>query len=1616
MALNFNGSTQYADVASSPITSGAVTISAWVRPTSTTGGCVAAIGRSTSYDGVFLSLDGTRRPLIEVAGSAGATDIQANHTVSCATGAWSHIAATTNGSNSHRSWKDGVGGTVSSSPSSAGSLNHISVGAAWTWGGPSGGSYFNGAVGEVGIWNTTLTANEIAALAAGDSPLTVRRANLVFYSRMLESSTPSLDEVAGANLTWNNSPAKAGTHPSVATSAVILQPTTAPQSFSQATNADPWTFTGVTVDKCPNRALIAFVMMEGNGVTGDRSVTGITYGGTSLIKLADQDAPGWGGCEIWYLHDPIVGTASLVVDLDGADKGVCAVIVGQRIDEAISSARLRTAVKTSGTGTSATVTVSGVTGDDLVFSGLHIDGDSHATVPGANQTELVDRISDTGTNTGVVNTQPGVDGGVMSNTWTGSNPYALIGSAFQGAPPGATTGYSEFLGAGSATCDVFRIPGVDINSGSGFVAYALVRPRSIAVRSMSILEFRSESNLDRVLLEIDSGGNYAWANQTGSFLGSGYHYAQEELWTLIVWEKGASGGGGYSPVRIHVCEDPGVGSAWYHYDIGYDSDPDETINGIVSVSNFDFSGLTGDIACWGVWADDWVETSGSPDADLEAVFSGWSSASLLGTAYPPFAHFELNNQGNAPDLAGNGCWHDSSTAQVISDPTVPWDFGISSGGTTTPKSLDATVASTTGFVRSTGKLINATKATTATFVRRTSKSINATVSKTVTAFKRVTKGITATQGKTVTLAATKVFPRVMNATSSSVSSVVKRVGKFANATSTSVATMTRVKALLRAITATSPTTSTFSKRITKSITATVSKTVNLTATRVFLKALSAISTVSLGSGGPPPPTTYADEVLLDTPVAYWKLTDLTDSSGNSRTLTAPVGGVQTSLRGLITGATPGGAKELNGFHSVGYTRADDAGLSPSPNMTWECWVYMPPGGIGLSGMNILKKGPSTIGTRSNGRVYWQVETPSGATWLDSTTLLTSNQLYHIVGTAAAGTYRLYINGVEEPGSFSFETTIADNSSPFSIGGNAADATFLGTVDEVAVYNTALSSARVLAHYNAGIKPRLYEEIITDNPMMYHRQRDGKIHAQWVDDDSPGGAGDMLVWDPNGGEVTDVPSLVATETTDPAIKYIAGTNFWSGGSNLSPGQVFYRAGTTSDVSLSFWMRPSATGLTFPSSYRDVVNKGTQYGIEISASKLRGVAYLSGFTCRTDDAVPEVVLAPQTTLVVGQIYHVGYSYERATSTISVYVNGVLDSQWVGGSTNISISDAPSNNFVMGAFSDVNHGYDGELDEVALYHTALSPTRFAAHYNAGILNTGGTGGGAIIKRVGKLANTVSASTSTFVRRVGKVITRTVTPVVTLTRGQAQTLSATAVSVTSSTLSYMRVSLRTLTATVGNTTNFVRRIGKPVTSISSSVVTYAKRITKSFSTIASNVSTVVRTNVQSIVLSVSRPVVATLTKVSTRVRALTAVSNTISTTSRAIFKPIFAQSSISVVINKLSGVKLSGVSDSISSISRSPRKTLSAVSNTVASLLKQKFSFQGVVSTLSMLVSTVNIVKKVSQNRIHTTEKSIYLVPTPSVNKISTVSKSLKAEETGDDSYALITVSTTETVETVR
>lgn len=219
--------------------------------------------------------------------------------------------------------------------------------------------------------------------------------------------------------------------------------------------------------------------------------------------------------------------------------------------------------------------------------------------------------------------------------------------------------------------------------------------------------------------------------------------------------------------------------------------------------------------------------------------------------------------------------------------------------------------------------------------------------------------------------------------------------------------------------------------------------------------------------------TYADEISLDSPVAYWRLgdagpDDAVDISGNGHDGFAEDGVLEFGQSSLIPPDTDTSIA-LNGdrIYVDGFDKAD-TGFSV------EFWTQIeaPAGGFvnlvgdGDGGLNFMLMVYLTPG----GNVRPHVQTADGFGSLDSVASIADGLLHHIVSTwdQASGEMVLYIDGevadvIVSAGIFPTTGEAINDENPIFIGRDNRESGADFLIDEVAIYDYALAPDRIKAH-------------------------------------------------------------------------------------------------------------------------------------------------------------------------------------------------------------------------------------------------------------------------------------------------------------------------------------------------------------------------------------------------------------------------------------------------------------------------------------------------------------------------------------------------------------------------
>jgi hypothetical protein len=471
-------------------------------------------------------------------------------------------------------------------------------------------------------------------------------------------------------------------------------------------------------------------------------------------------------------------------------------------------------------------------------------------------------------------------------------------------------------------------------------------------------------------------------------------------------------------------------------------------------------------------------------------------------------------------------------------------------------------------------------------------------------------------------------------------------------------------------------------------------------------------------------------------VGSWHMEgNATDSSGNGNNGTATAVTYGTSYGKFGQGAS------FNGSSS-----RINTGLNlPQPPITLSAWVYPTSNPNGCGTFMIASSGgygyflrttSSTCASpaqqiefdihnsSSEYNIFWSY--PSFNTW------------YNVVGTYDGNTQKLYINGTLVSSQSITVTPVA--ATGLEIGGSAQFSQyFIGYLDEVRIYNRALSSTEITNLYQAHAALNYQDVRFIDSDgttfLNYYRPVDGKFwvtipsipvgmktiymvygNASATDASNPANAPSGLVGDWN----LDEPRV--------------GTSYDSSGNNNN--------GTDTSTTVVSGKFNNAQSFNGSSSY---INLGNVLGsVFVGAHSVSVWVYVKDYSSQREiiakvnssSTIPtpiDYAITPSgnirmmlgngsnywwidttNTIITNQWNHIVFRYDGSGSFagMSIYLNGVLCSVTTN-STFGTPADA-ANNLNIGARANGSLPMNGSLDEVRIYNRALSAAEIQGLYN--------------------------------------------------------------------------------------------------------------------------------------------------------------------------------------------------------------------------------------------------------------------------------------------------------------
>lgn len=219
---------------------------------------------------------------------------------------------------------------------------------------------------------------------------------------------------------------------------------------------------------------------------------------------------------------------------------------------------------------------------------------------------------------------------------------------------------------------------------------------------------------------------------------------------------------------------------------------------------------------------------------------------------------------------------------------------------------------------------------------------------------------------------------------------------------------------------------------------------------------------------------YSETVLADTPVAYWRLGEPSGTTAADEV--ASFDGTYTNTPTLgVAGALDGDADTaitLAAASSEHVEVAHAAGINPSGDITVECWVKF----TSTATMVLVAKygGPTDakgwLLLADGGGVQFDGRTALGYLSSGPSGAINDGEWHQVVGRRIGAVFSIAVDGVPVNGETESAQAI-DTTRVLRIGRNTdpldETAYFDGSIDEVSLYDYALTEDRILAHYCVG---------------------------------------------------------------------------------------------------------------------------------------------------------------------------------------------------------------------------------------------------------------------------------------------------------------------------------------------------------------------------------------------------------------------------------------------------------------------------------------------------------------------------------------------------------------------
>ncbi|MFA5126133.1 MAG: LamG domain-containing protein [archaeon] len=417
-------------------------------------------------------------------------------------------------------------------------------------------------------------------------------------------------------------------------------------------------------------------------------------------------------------------------------------------------------------------------------------------------------------------------------------------------------------------------------------------------------------------------------------------------------------------------------------------------------------------------------------------------------------------------------------------------------------------------------------------------------------------------------------------------------------------------------------------------------------------------------------------------VGLWHLnessgTSFTDSSGNGND------GSCTNCPTPATGLWDTNAQSFDGSPSHEYISIDNRAGFPTGNeaFTFSAWVRP----TDISNATNYQV-PFMVGNMScpNGVMFFVAPSTSkisiqwhcGYGRTDSVSTLNNGKWYHIAATYSGSVVKIFLNGVLENSTSYSGSNLINNSAYIS---DSAELTstreFYGSIDEVAIWNRALSDSEIKDLYYSQ-SPSFHNSLVG---LWHLNETSGTLEdlSGYNNDGTNNGAASTTgLWDTN------------------AYDFDGGTDFINVPNSTSLQNV------SGGYTISVWAYPTALGDNYGLVCKGALpSSGPQYCLSIMSGGSLWLGSSGGS------------LTSNSKVVTNKWQHIVGVYDGA-GTGKIYIDGVLDKNGSHGATTVNQTEP----LFIGKWR-TNYEYYGKIEEAAVWSRALSASEVSDLYRKGV-----------------------------------------------------------------------------------------------------------------------------------------------------------------------------------------------------------------------------------------------------------------------------------------------------------